>query len=50
MNDMTKKLQKLVGHRKSTVVVSKQKDFKQYRRNRGGSSVSDYYSSSFEYN
>jgi hypothetical protein len=50
MNDTTKKLQKLVGHRKNVVVVSKQKDFKQYKRNRGGSSDSDYSSGSFDYN
>jgi hypothetical protein len=34
MNDMTKKLQKMIGHRKKTIVVSRQKDFKQYKRNR----------------
>jgi len=50
MNVMTKKLQKMVGHRKKTVVVSRQKDFKQYKRNREGSSDSDYSSGDFDYN
>lgn len=50
MNDMTKKLQKLVGHRKNAVVVSKQKDFKQYKRNKGSAEESDYSSGSFDNN
>jgi hypothetical protein len=50
MNDMTKKLQKLVGHRKNAVVVSKQKDFKAYKRNRGSAEESDYSSGSFDNN
>ena len=42
MNNMTKKLRKMVNHRKRTIVVSKQKDFKQYKRSRAESSDSDY--------
>ena len=50
MNNMTKKLQKLVGHRKNTVVISKQKDFKKYKRIRASSTDSDYSSGCFDYN
>jgi len=50
MNDTTKKLQKLVGHRKTTLVVSKSKDFKAYKRNRGSAEESDYSSGSFDNN
>ena len=40
---MTKKLQKIVENRKTSVVVSEQKDFKQYRKNnRRTTSFNDY--------
>ena len=46
MNDMTKKLKKLVKQRKTQKVVTKQGSIKQYSRP-SSSSGSDYYSSSF---
>ena len=42
MNDMTKKLQKMVAHRKTKKVVSESKDFKPYRRQKT-SSTTDYF-------
>jgi len=45
MDKTTQKLQKLVKSRKSSVVVSSQKDFKQYKKPRT-SSTTDYYSGS----
>jgi hypothetical protein len=42
MNDMTKKLQKIVAHRKTKKVVSESKYFNPYR-NRRTSSTPDYY-------
>jgi len=42
MNDMTKKLQKMVSHRKTKKIVSESKDFNPYRRSKS-SSDSDYY-------
>jgi hypothetical protein len=50
MNDITKKLQKMVGHKRNSVIVSKQKDFKQYKKYRESSSESDYSSGSFDDN
>lgn len=42
MNDMTKKLQKMVSTRKTKKVVSESKDFNPYRR-ANNSSTTDYY-------
>jgi hypothetical protein len=43
MNNITKKLQKIVENRKTSVVVSEQKDFKQYTKsNRRTTSFNDY--------
>ncbi len=43
MNKITKKLQKLVENRKTSVIVSEQKDFKQYAKsNRRSTSFDDY--------
>jgi len=43
MNNITKKLQKIVENRKTSVVVSEQKDFKQYNKsNRRSTSFNDY--------
>ena len=53
MNKITKKLQKLVENRKTSVVVSEQKDFKRYSKtNRRTTSFNDYcyYSSDSGYN
>lgn len=50
MNNMTKKLQKMVCNRKSGIVVSKQKDFKKYKRIRESSTNSDYSSGCYDYN
>jgi hypothetical protein len=50
MNNATKKLQKMINRRKISVVVSKQKDFKKYKRNRGGSTESNYYPVGFDNN
>jgi hypothetical protein len=53
MNKITKKLQKLVETRKTSVVVSEQKDFKQYSKgNKRSTSLNDYcyYSSGSNYN
>ena len=47
MNDITKKLQKLVENRKTNKIVSKQSAYKPYsknsKNNASGSSGSDYY-------
>ena len=43
MNKITKKLQKLVENRKTSIVVSEQKDYKQYSKsNKRGASFDDY--------
>ena len=43
MKNITKKLQKIVENRKTSVVVSEQKDFKQYTKaNRRSTSFNDY--------
>ena len=43
MNDITKKLQKMVSSRKDSVVISEQKKYNQYsRKNRNSTSFSDY--------
>jgi len=48
MNDVTKKLNKLVKQRKRSIVVTEQGSIKQYSRNRSSSSSSDYYSTDSE--
>ena len=52
MNDITKKLQKLVENRKTSKIVSKQSAYKPYSRasknGSSGSGGSDYYSGSYE--
>lgn len=52
MNDITKKLQKLVENRKTSKVISKQSAYKPYSRTSRNSSSSvggsDYYSGSGE--
>jgi hypothetical protein len=50
MNNATKKLQKMISRRKISVVISKQKDFKKYKRNREGSTDSNYYPVGFDNN
>ena len=42
MNNMTKKLQKMIGRRKNSIIISKQKDFKPYKRTSESSSDSNY--------
>lgn len=43
MNKYTKKLKKIVENRKTSIVVSEQKDFKQYSKtNRRTTSFNDY--------
>lgn len=43
MNDITKKLQKMISSRKDFIVVSEQKKYNQYsKKNRNGTSFSDY--------
>ena len=46
MNDVTKKLQKLVANRKTAIVTSEQGSVKKYARSRSSGSSSDYYSPS----
>ena len=47
-NNITKKLQKLVASRKTSIVVSKQDAYRQYSRPlKKSTSMSDYISSSF---
>ena len=52
MNDITKKLQKLVENRKTSKIIAKQSAYKPYSRNSKNSSSSfggsDYYSGSGE--
>ena len=52
MNDITKKLQKLVENRKTSKIVSKQSAYKPYSRtaknNPSGTGGGDYYSGSEE--
>ena len=51
MNNVTKKLKKLVEARKTSVVVSEQKKFNQYgKRGHNRTSFSEYYSGSYENN
>lgn len=45
MDKTTQKLRKLVKARKSSVVVSTQKDFKQYKKARESSTTDYYYGS-----
>ena len=46
MDEITKKLQKLVGTRKSSIVITKQGSVKKHSEN--ATSFSDYYSSNSE--
>jgi len=51
MNDVTKKLNKLVKQRKTSIVVTEQGSVKQYSKGRSSStSSSDYYSTDTENN
>ena len=50
MNDVTKKLNKLVKQRKTSIVVTEQGSIKQYSKARSSTSTSDYYSTSTENN
>ena len=50
MNDATKKLNKLVKQRKTSIVVTEQGSIKQYAKGRSSTSSSDYYSTDTENN
>ena len=51
MDKATQKLQKLIKNRKKTsIVISAQKDFKPYKRKNISSSSNDYYASGFDNN
>lgn len=48
MNDITKKLQKLVENRKTSKIISKQSAYKPYSRNKNSAAGGEFYGGSEE--